>query len=459
MKISLNTKEHDIFNKIRVLIRNWHSRFNEAAREIDLVLFFIACLSIFSMIGLLSLLIASEYFQQDSFISVISYKSAERPAGLLPSMYPSPFGVHYFGDFLDTLSHSRVSDPFNTPGMSPVGYPLFSLLVIAPFQMFDYHTSLKIYLATTALILFIPLWRFGATRTISERFLIVASLLMSAPLLSTFDRGNIQGLVVGFSLLGLLAYWKDRQMQAGFWFAIAASMKVYPVLLLLLLVRSRNWKALGLSTCTGLFVTWLSFQFFEGGIISNSQDLWDSVTRFRSDSIDVLTSGNHSFRGGFAALAVQGPNWFRGTAESAVTNYNFLLLFALLVLSFLIIQRTTSFLNSVIYLSLLLSYGLGISLSYMPLFLILAVAMIIAGESDRTLSSMLAMGGIALLLAPKGVPECFGIPLYVIFDPAVALAILLLLVPQDLRRSFRSSQFILRNRGPFKQSQGSNATL
>ena len=420
---------------------NLQNRILLSVQQVNLVRLFVVCLIIFSLLGLYSIIAASQYFGQPTLVSTISYRAAERPGRLLPSMYPSPFGVHYFGDFLDTLSHSRVADPFNTPGMSPVGYPLFSLLVITPFQAFEYHTALKIFLSVTALVLFFPLWKLQNTRPVTDRILFIASLAFTASFVSVLDRGNIQGLLVGFALIGLVAYLKGNHLQAGFWFAIAASMKVYPVLLLLLLVKSRSWKALALSILVGLFATWASFQFFDIGIISGVQDLWGSVINFRSGSLTVLTRQNHSIRGGFAALVILGPTWLRGAAQAGVDHYNLILLIAFALLAFLTTHRAVSTFSSVVYISLFLSYGLGVSLNYMPLFLFLVVAMIAAENIERSFASAMVVVIISFLLAIKGFPICQGIPLYTFADPLAVLLILAILVPQDLRLVLKDSSF------------------
>ena len=119
-------------------------------------------------------------------------------------------------------------------------------------------------------------------------------------------------------------------------------MKVYPVVLLLLLVRARDWRALGISVLTGLTATWISFRVYGGGIIENSEALWDSVNRFRSESLDVLLMRNHSFKGGLATLVVSGPDWIDGIAQWGIDHYDTLLALTALGAAVLVVVSAVS---------------------------------------------------------------------------------------------------------------------
>ncbi len=424
---SLNT----ITDRVSLLRQRWTA----AAANTDLARLFAAWLVVFVLAGLAATFVASQYLQDGSFGSMVSYTSRDRPGRLWLQMYPQPFGIHYFGDFLDTLRHSQVDQPFATPGLSPVGYPLFSLLVIAPFDLVDYATAVRLFLLLTVLLLLVPLWRLLDGRTATDRLLLVTPLAASAPLLVTLDRGNLQGLVVGFALLGMCSFLRGNRVGAGFWFAISAAMKVYPVLLLLLLVRARDWRALGVGVLTGLTATWISFRVYGGGIFENSEALWDSVNRFRSESLDVLLLGNHSFKGGLATLVVSGPDWIDGIAQWSIDRYDTLLGLTALGAALLVVTPTTRLFNAVTYLMLLISFGVGVSFGYVPVFLFLVVALLYAGQAEQGRSAVVATVALALLLAPKGFPVGgHSIPLFTYLDPAAAAAIVLLLVPGDVRR-------------------------
>jgi len=385
--------------------------------------------------GLIAIFVSSSYFENGSMASMLAYRSNDIPSHLWPEMYPDPFGIHYFGDFLDTLRHSQVSRPFDTPDLSPVGYPLFSLLVIAPFGLVGYAAGLKLFLLATVLVLLVPLWCLVGTRPVTERLLLVAPLLLCAPMLVTLDRANLQGLVVGAAMIGCYLYLRGNRVGAGCWFAVAAAMKVYPVLLLLLLVRDRDWRALGASIVTGLTATWVSFLVYGGGVIENSESLWQSVHNFRSESIETLLTRNHSLKGGLAALVVSGPSWLRGVAEWAVEHYDPSLLVLALFLGGLTVLRSTPTFHALVYVNVLISYGVGISFGYVPLFLLLPAAAVYASDVSGGRHDRLAVALLACLLVPKGLPVGgHDIALYTYLDPTLAFVLVASLAVSDVRR-------------------------
>jgi hypothetical protein len=222
-------------------------------------------------------------------------------------------------------------------------------------------------------------------------------------------------------------------MAAGFWFAIAASMKVYPVVLLLLFVRSRDRRTLGASILTGLTATWISFVVYDGGMLDNSTTLWDSVSNFRSESLETLLLRDHSLKCGLAALVVSGPGWLQGTAQWTIDHYDPIFGILALFLVGLAVSRSTPTFNAVLYLSIFISYGVGISFVYVPL--LLAVIVVYVGQVEQSRSSNTAIIVLALLLAPKGFPVGGrSIALSTYLDPALALGALLALIVADPRK-------------------------
>jgi hypothetical protein len=378
--------------------------------------------------------VSSAYFETTSMGLMFSYHPSDIPIGLLPEMYPRPFGVHYFGDFLDTLNHSLIQSPFTTPGMSPVGYPPFSLLVIAPFGLLPIRLALPLYLTATVLVLLVPIWRTLGGRPSTERLLLLAPLTLSGPFLCEMDRANIQGLVVGFALFGLLAYHHDRRMTAGVLFGLSAAMKAYPVLLILLLIRSRDWRAVGASIAAGAVATIASFAMYGDGPISNFQMLWDSTVRFRTGEPEQLLFINHSFKGGLAALTTWPGGWLGRVALWVISHYEAIFVLCLIALVVLVTNRTIPLLSAVSYIVLCISFGIGISFGYQPLFLFLIILIVYSTETIESPARLFAMLAIAGLLAPKGLPMgADGIPLFSWVDPALALIATGCLLFADLR--------------------------
>jgi hypothetical protein len=387
-----------------------------------------------SIAGIIMIYVASAYLELDSVGNMFSYRPDDIPGGLWPEMYPSPLGIHYFGDFLDTLRHSQIESPFTTPEMSPTGYPLFSLLVLAPFSLPPYQVSLVLYLMITALVLLVPVWLSLRERPFAERLILVSPILVCAPFLSVLDRGNIQGLVVGFALFGLLAYLRGHRTTAGVLFGLSAAMKIYPVVLILLLVRQRDWRAVGASVATGATATIVAFLAYGGQPIDNFRLLWDSIHLVRSDATEHLLFLNRSFKGSLAALEVWPGGWLGRAASWEIAHYEATLLLCLIALVLLVTNRSIPLLSAITYIAIFMSLGTGISYAYQPLFLLLVIIVLYTMQEIQSPARFIAMLAVAGLLAPKGIPMgSDAIPLFTWVDPALGLIAVSCLLFDDLR--------------------------
>ena len=73
------------------------------------------------------------------------------------------------------------------------------------------------------------------------------SLVLSYPALFLLERANMEGVVWVVSALGLVAFVARRHKTAGLLFGLAASTKIYPAVLLLLLVARKRYKEAAIS--------------------------------------------------------------------------------------------------------------------------------------------------------------------------------------------------------------------
>ena len=91
------------------------------------------------------------------------------------------------------------------------------------------------------------------------RFSAPAAILVTAflgyPLWFTADRANIEGVVWAFSGAGLCFLLRGRYRAASVLIGIAAAIKPFPVLFLLLLLRRRKYKEVALGVVTAGLVT------------------------------------------------------------------------------------------------------------------------------------------------------------------------------------------------------------
>jgi hypothetical protein len=326
-----------------------------------------------------------------------------------------------------------LDSPYATEGVFHSMYPLFMLMVIRPLASLSYTPATAIFLLSSVLILLVPLGLASRKAGIVDRLASVAPFALSAPMIFVLDRGNTQSLVVGMALIGLLAYLRQRYVVAGVCFALSAAMKVYPVLLLLLLVKARKWRALGVSVAVGVFATLLASAMYDGNVFQNLSSLWDATRVFRQPSLEQLLLYNHSFRGGLAAVMTTGPSAVNGLAEWAVLHYEPLLLTMLAGLSALVVLRSTTVFHSVTYISVFLSFGVSISYGYAPVFMFLPVMVLLTGEVERNIGTFVSVVLIAFVLAPKGfVVGGHELALYTYLNPLLAGLLVLQMVVTDL---------------------------
>jgi|TARA_Y100000294_G_scaffold3910_1_gene4084 hypothetical protein len=413
----------------------WVGRARAAAGRLESAPTLGALILASSLTGLVAVYVASVYCRQYTFAGLLSFRPYDPPTPMPGWMYPEPFGVHFFGDFLLPLRHSELALPYDTPGMVPSYYPLFAKVVLKPFLLFDYRQALVLFLLVTFVGLLAPIWAMLAHRPISERLFLTLPLLVTGPMIVVFDRGNLQGLVAAAALIGMVGLLRGNNTAAGFWFGIAAAMKAYPVLLLLLLVRVRDWRAVAVGLVTGAVATFGSLLFFDGGAIGNLQALWRTTDAFRDINLDRALTGNHSFKGGFAAMMVNGPDWLHGSSTWVYENYGAVSVVLTIALVALAGSRTTSLLGAVTYLTVVMSFGVGVSYGYVPIMMLLAVIVVYAGQLERNVPTACYLLVLALLLAPKGVMVGSSpLALHTYLSPLLATVLVGLVLPGDVRR-------------------------
>ncbi len=103
-----------------------------------------------------------------------------------------------------------------------------------------------------------------------ERALAVFGLIfLSYPFLITIDRGNFEGLV--FVLVMAFGYFfvKRKYWIAAAFLAMAAAMKLLPILLVLLFLRERKYRAVALSVLLTGALMLVSLKAFHGGVRAN----------------------------------------------------------------------------------------------------------------------------------------------------------------------------------------------
>ncbi len=214
------------------------------------------------------LIVCELYFGRDS-VNVISLRVQDGtwlPANVGPSR--ALIGLHHFGDLQIWLGYAAIHNPFAyfikyPPQSPPQALWLFKAILKLGFQQ---AIGVPKVLLGFWFLSFLS-WTKGSSVFFkdigfqkSELRHLGAISVLSAPFIVTFDRGSLQFIVVGATLLFLHYADKDRTLSASLFFAIAVSLKPYCAILILWPVCLRNWRAvwesLSFSFLLTIFAIW-----------------------------------------------------------------------------------------------------------------------------------------------------------------------------------------------------------
>jgi hypothetical protein len=170
--------------------------------------------------------------------------------------YPGTYKLLHTAAFFDSAPTPTNPDP------KMVAYPPFGAVVMAP--MYAAASPAAAYLALAALWIVAALWGVrkalvteGISRMTATLFPASAALLLF-PIPRLVHEGNIELVLWIFAALGTWAFLRGRDnWAAGLW-GLAAAMKLYPIVLLMLLLPRRRYSAIMLGVITFVALTVLS---------------------------------------------------------------------------------------------------------------------------------------------------------------------------------------------------------
>lgn len=179
-----------------------------------------------------------------------------------------PIGHVWFGDLLEffpAFQHARMDGLLRSSAFSEVAYPPPASVLYSLIYSFGHPVGL--YLVLFALWLGIAIE--GVRRElIDHRISRITALLfpltiavVSFPIEGLIQRGNIELFVWIFAAAGIWAFLRDRDMTAGVLWGVAAAVKLYPIILLALLVAKLRLRALVLGVATFVVASMLSMAY------------------------------------------------------------------------------------------------------------------------------------------------------------------------------------------------------
>lgn len=166
------------------------------------------------------------------------------------------------------LEHLGEANMLTRPDLGePYPYPTPSIYAYLIFVWTFHHhlfTALFAYLlfAVSAFTIAADIFSKYLDRISSNRLPRLAvgvTLLTAFPVIIMIDRGNIEAVMWGLVLLGLLAYLRGRFLTSAILWAVAAAMKISPGMLFALFLSKRKYRMLFVGIAVAATFTLLSF--------------------------------------------------------------------------------------------------------------------------------------------------------------------------------------------------------
>lgn len=345
---------------------------------------------------LYGLLFYVNYLDLASVGDVISFKASDLPRPLPNSSYPNPLGVHYFGDFLTIFRLSQLSNPLDAPGYIIFGYFPFATVVLGPLVLLPFWIAAVVFSVATFSACVFLLYRIAAL--LDNRFLVFplsTCLLLSGPMISGIDRGNLSLVVFVLCLAGLVCHLSGHESSTGIFIGLAAAIKVYPLFFLLGFRGSRTKLTGMLTFLVGTFTPLIAY---EGGVGKNLRLL---VSQFLENgspaSIDSVQAYNSSFLALFTALSKSGLP----VASLFVDHYLvFSSLLGILILLVCIGWETTTS-ERLLLIATFVCFTPRIVGQYVLLLMFIAVIALFFDER-KSLVIQIQLVALAVILLPKG---------------------------------------------------------
>jgi hypothetical protein len=188
-------------------------------------------------------------------------------------MHYNPMAFPLFGDLMvyfgtyqwlhtPVFFFNVIAKPIPEPLFSPVAYPPFGAVVYAAF----YSTANPVlsYLGVMVAWVGAAVWgvrrglmKVGLARLTATLFPLTLALI-SFPIARLVDEGNLELVLWILAAVGAWAYLREADDAAAVLWGLAAAMKLYPVILLLLFLPRRRWRAFAVGVATFAGATALS---------------------------------------------------------------------------------------------------------------------------------------------------------------------------------------------------------
>lgn len=366
----------------------------------------------FFLIFFVLIYISSSYLQRSTFENLLSFYGPDGP-GMYPNVVlPKPFGVHFFGDFLLPQWQSTLKDPWIFKDFSgpPINnYLPFTMAVFWVFAQFSYWKSFLAFFGLSLIMILAPLFKAMTNFPWNARIqLLIGTVMLTGPMISLLDRGNIQLLLIGLCLFALVLWTNGRLTTSAIFLGFAIALKGYPVVLLIFFLRQRQWKAFFSSVLTAIVSTILPLLFYDGGVVGSFKSIWRNVRVNEVAYSHGYLSYNNSLKGSLLSIESLGLPILSKFASFLYAHVGLMTIMLLaLVLVILLNRHVTSF--EVALVSAALMCGLVDYVAPYAVGLFFIAIYFFWSEGSQVPHRWFITYGwlIAILLAPKGIPVTF----------------------------------------------------
>lgn len=318
-------------------------------------------------------------------------------------------GVHFFGDFWTTLLRSFKASPYvDISDLGSSSYPPFAHVLFKPLEAFPYPLALIFFLVGGTAAVITPLLL--AVRPDSSRLGAIAATCgvgITYPFLFAIDRGNNMTLAVSCCLFALFFNYRGKYNLAAIMFGLAAAIKVYPILFLLVYTHRAKIKYAFLGAATTALLTFASLLTFRGGIGANTSAFLTNLRSTGDSGVQVHL--NHSLNGLVGSVAQSGSglwSWLTSLIPT-INGFRSMLIFAIVGLSILCVSNLTKdkdFTPEIVAICCVLQ-TLLVSLTYgytLLIYLAVVQAIVLSARDDWWARTSAILLGV--LFASKGIP-------------------------------------------------------
>ena len=237
-------------------------------------------------------------------------------------------GVHSFSDLLLHRKYASAPSPYlalEADSLPANNYPPFAHVFMLPFTLIPYTYAFAIFAILSIGMIVAPIGL--ALRGLSRPILIsvlISGFVFTYPMLMIIDRGNIQGITTGFCLIGLWFFMGNKYKAAAALIGIAAALKIYPILLMLLFLKRRRYGEFFIGCAVAAVLTLGALATFEGGIKANVIGFVGAMGTFTSVTADgyFLLPRNHSPAAILTYLGGEDLGHISGLARNLLEQYS-----------------------------------------------------------------------------------------------------------------------------------------